>query len=159
LPSAAGQAGSLYDHCLRALDHVDRAGVGPHGLPHMGHGDWNDGMNRVGAQGKGESVWLAWVEIAVLTEFAALVEARGDAARAAGMRGRADALHTAVESQAWDGSWYRRAYFDDGTPLGSAQSPACRIDSIAQSWAVLSGAADPPRTHQAMESVERFLVD
>jgi cyclic beta-1,2-glucan synthetase len=157
LPAVAEPPGSLYDHCLRALDRVDR--VGTHGLPLIGHGDWNDGMNRVGSQGKGESVWLAWFAIAVLKPFAELVEARGDAARASALRRRAEALRAAVEAEGWDGAWYRRAFFDDGTPLGSARNDACRIDSIAQSWAVLCGAADPERARRAMQAVDETLVD
>src|SRR5262245_47271303 len=136
LAPPAGQPGPLYEHGLRGLDRVDQ--LGPHGLPLMGHGDWNDGMNRVGAGGKGESVWLAWFAIAVFRRFAGLAEARGDAAKAADLRRRADAMAAACEAKAWDGDWYRRAYFDDGTPLGSAQNAACQIDSLPQSWAVLS---------------------
>ena len=159
LPAVSEQAGSLLDHCLRALDRVARVGNGRHGLPLIGHGDWNDGMNRVGSQGQGESVWMAWFAIAVLDAFAELVEARGDAARAAGLRRRAESLRAAAEANAWDGAWYRRAYFDDGTPLGSAQDEACKIDSIVQSWAVLCGAADPARARRAMQAVHEHLVD
>jgi cyclic beta-1,2-glucan synthetase len=157
LAPAAGQPGSLYEHCLRGLERVDRRGA--HGLPLMGHGDWNDGMNRVGAGGKGESVWLAWFAIAVFRRFAGLAEARGDSARAADLRRRAGELAAACEANAWDGAWYRRAYFDDGTPLGSARSAACQIDSLAQTWAVLCGAADPDRARRAMEAVDARLVD
>jgi cyclic beta-1,2-glucan synthetase len=116
-------------------------------------------MNRVGAQGKGESVWLAWFAIAVLKPFADLVESRGDPDRAAALRRRADSLRAAVESNAWDGAWYRRAYFDDGTPLGSARNYACRIDSLAQTWGILSRAAEPARALRAMEAVDDNLVD
>jgi cyclic beta-1,2-glucan synthetase len=157
LPALAQESGSLYDHCLRALNHANR--LGAHGLPLMGHGDWNDGMNRVGNRGLGESVWLAWFSIACLNQFAELAEARGESGRSAGLRRQAEALRAAVEAHAWDGRWYRRAFFDDGTPLGSAQNQACRIDSIAQSWAVLSGAADPVRARQALEAVSEYLVD
>jgi cyclic beta-1,2-glucan synthetase len=125
----------------------------------MGHGDWNDGMNLVGAEGKGESVWLAWFAIVVFRRFAELAEARGDSARAADLRRRADELAAACEKNAWDGAWYRRAYFDDGTPLGSSRSPACKIDSLAQTWAVLCGAADPDHARRAMEAVDAKLVD
>jgi cellobiose phosphorylase len=159
LADVADAPGTLYEHCLRALDRVDHQGVGAHGLPLMGTGDWNDGMNRVGSRGQGESVWLAWFEIAGLSQFAPIVEARGEADRAAVLRRRADALRDAVEANAWDGDWYRRAYFDDGTPLGSAQDAACRIDSIAQSWSVLSGAARPERARKAMQSADEHLVD
>jgi cyclic beta-1,2-glucan synthetase len=157
LAPPAGQPGPLYEHCLRGLDRVDRKG--PYGLPLMGHGDWNDGMNRVGSGGKGESVWLAWFAITVFRQFAGLAEARGDADRAADLRRQADALATACEANAWDGAWYRRAYFDDSTPLGSASSPACQIDSLPQSWAVLSGGAEPDRARRAMEAVDARLVD
>ncbi len=143
LAPPAGRPGPLYEHCLRGLDRVDHRGV--HGLPLMGTGDWNDGMNRVGAGGKGESVWLAWFAIAAFRRFADLAEARGDSTRAADLRRRAGELAAACEANAWDGAWYRRAYFDDGTPLGSARNTACQIDSLAQSWAVLCGAANPDR--------------
>jgi cellobiose phosphorylase len=124
----------------------------------MGTGDWNDGMNKVGAEGKGESVWNGWFMLATLREFAGLAERRGDGARAAWCRERADALRVALEEHAWDGRWYRRAYFDDGTPLGSATNDECQIDSIAQSWAVISGGGDPERARQAMAAVEERLV-
>ncbi len=131
------ESSSLYDHCVRAIEWASRLGI--HGLPLMDHGDWNDGMNRVGAEGKGESVWLAWFYIACFTQFARIAESRGDSARAANWHQRADALRSATEQTAWDGAWYRRAYFDDGTPLGSVQNDACAIDSIAQTWGVISG--------------------
>ena len=124
----------------------------------MGCGDWNDGMNRVGIEGKGESVWLAWFLAATLRRFAEHAAARQDADVAERCRRRADAYAAAVETTAWDGAWYRRAYFDDGTPLGSAQSDECQIDSIAQSWATLSGAGQPDRARKAMESVGEQLV-
>jgi cyclic beta-1,2-glucan synthetase len=135
-PETTAEAAPLYDHCVRALEHGSRYGV--HGLPLMGTGDWNDGMNRVGAGGKGESVWDAWFQIYILSRFAPLAEARGDQARANLCREQAERLHAAVEERAWDGRWYRRAYFDDGTPLGSNQNDECKIDSIAQSWAVIA---------------------
>jgi cyclic beta-1,2-glucan synthetase len=124
----------------------------------MGAGDWNDGMNRVGIEGRGESVWLAWFLCTTLRAFAAQAEARGDHAIASDLRARADAYAAAVEAHGWDGEWYRRAYFDDGTPLGSAQSEECKIDSIAQSWSVISGAGDPERQGQAMRALEKHLV-
>jgi cyclic beta-1,2-glucan synthetase len=155
-PTISDQAETLFAHCARALDHS--LAVGGHGLPLMGTGDWNDGMNRVGEQGTGESVWLGWFLHAALGSFAALAETRGDAAHATAWRGHAAALAAALEREAWDGDWYRRAYFDDGTPLGSALGTECRIDAIAQSWAVLSGAADPTRAARAMASVERELI-
>jgi cyclic beta-1,2-glucan synthetase len=132
--------------------------AGPHGLPLIGGGDWNDGMNRVGIEGRGESVWLGWFLIATLRGFAAQCERRADDATAAELRARADRYNGAVEAHGWDGEWYRRAYYDDGTPLGSASSDECRIDSIAQSWSVFSGAGDPARRRQAMRSLERLLV-
>jgi cyclic beta-1,2-glucan synthetase len=156
LPEPSGQIGTVYDHCLRALRRA--ATEGAHGLPLIGSGDWNDGMNRVGVEGKGESVWLAWFLVAALRGFAARSEARGDGAVAADFRARADRYVAAVETHGWDGEWYRRAFYDDGTPLGSAASDECRIDSIAQSWSVISGAGAPERRAQAMRSLERHLV-
>jgi cyclic beta-1,2-glucan synthetase len=155
-PAVSAQAGSLFEHCARALDRS--LAVGAHGLPLIGSGDWNDGMNRVGYRGAGESVWLAWFAYATLQKFVPLAEQRGAAARAGRWRAHAAELQTAVEAQAWDGAWYRRAYFDDGTPLGSAGNAECRIDSIAQSWSVLSGAADPVRARRAMDEVDAYLV-
>ena len=155
-PHPSDQLGSIYEHCVRALRRASTAGS--HGLPLIGIGDWNDGMNRVGVEGHGESVWLAWFLIATLRAFAPHAERRGDAALAAEFRERADAYAAAVETAGWDGEWYRRAYFDDGTPLGSATSDECRIDSIAQSWSVISGAGRPDRRAQAMQSLERHLV-
>lgn len=150
------ESSSLYDHCVRAIEWASRLGI--HGLPLMDHGDWNDGMNKVGAEGKGESVWLAWFYIACFTQFARIAESRNDSARAANWHQRADALRSATEQTAWDGAWYRRAYFDDGTPLGSVQNDACAIDSIAQTWGVISGAASPVRASQAMKAVDARLV-
>jgi cyclic beta-1,2-glucan synthetase len=124
----------------------------------MGTGDWNDGMNRVGNQGRGESVWLGWFLHATLWEFARLAEARGESARADAWRAHVHTLKTSLEAHGWDGDWYRRAYFDDGTPLGSVANAECRIDSIAQSWGVISGAAEPARAARAMAAVEEYLV-
>ncbi|WP_422925319.1 GH36-type glycosyl hydrolase domain-containing protein [Singulisphaera sp. PoT] len=146
----------VYDHCVRAIKNGMKTGV--HGLPLIGTGDWNDGMNRVGNHGRGESVWNAWFQIAVLTRFAVLADSRGDAGTARLCRDHAEALRAAVEKEAWDGSWYRRAYFDDGTPLGSSENDECKIDAIAQAWAVISGAGDPRRASQAMAAVEESLV-
>jgi cyclic beta-1,2-glucan synthetase len=154
-PSEAN-AVTVYEHCLRALDHGCRFGV--HGLPLMGTGDWNDGMNRVGAGGKGESVWVGWFLGAILRQFVDLVQTRGDSQRATQCTERAERLRRAIEDNAWDGAWYRRAYFDDGTPLGSAQNDECRIDSIAQTWAVISGEADADRARRAMAAVDEQLV-
>jgi cyclic beta-1,2-glucan synthetase len=154
-PSISVERASLYEHCARAV--AISLATGAHGLPLMGTGDWNDGMNLVGADGRGESVWLAWFLLSILPPFAALTEARGDTARAAEYRAHVERLRQSAEG-AWDGEWYRRAYFDDGTPLGSRENEECRIDAITQSWSVLSGAADPVRARQAMESVDKQLI-
>jgi cyclic beta-1,2-glucan synthetase len=156
-PMVADEKATLFEHCALGLDRSLVNGV--HGLPLMGTGDWNDGMNRVGIEGKGESVWLAWFLYATLQAFAPLAEARGEQVRAATWRRHAEALRDSVEREAWDGEWYRRGYFDDGTPLGSASNSECRIDSIAQSWGVISGAAEPERARRAMASAERQLID
>ncbi len=156
LPANAEETGSLFEHCARALDHS--LAVGAHGLPLMGTGDWNDGMNRIGEAGRGESIWLGWFLHVALTQFAALADGRGDTAHSTAWRAHAAALALALE-RAWDGGWYLRAYFDDGTPLGSHTQAECRIDSIAQSWAVLSGVAEPGRAMAAMASLDRDLVN
>ena len=155
-PRASDERGTLFEHCARALDRSLTAG--PHGLPLMGTGDWNDGMNEVGAEGKGESVWLGWFLHTVLSQWAELADARGEGKRAERWRSYVNALKEALEREAWDGHWYRRAYFDDGTPLGAAVNDACRIDSIAQSWSVISAAADPARRERAMAAVDEHLV-
>jgi len=154
-PVAASEDGSLYEHCARAID--KGLTIGSHGLPLFGGGDWNDGMNRVGAKGLGESTWLGFFLHSVLTSFAPICEARNDRNRADRYRGEAARLAGALDS-AWDGEWYRRGYYDDGTPLGSAQNDECRIDSIAQSWAVLSGAVPIKRAERAMDGVRTFLI-
>src|SRR5207249_10102070 len=155
-PRVSGERGTLFEHCARALDRS--LSVGSHGLPLMGTGDWNDGMNLVGAEGKGESVWLGWFLQTVLTEWAELADARGAVERAKTWRCHAGALKESLEREAWDGEWYRRAYFDDGTPLGSAGNDVCRIDSSAQSWGVISGAAEAARGRRAMAAVEGYPV-
>jgi cyclic beta-1,2-glucan synthetase len=155
MPGVSDQTATLFEHCALALDRGSQ--VGEHGLPLFGTGDWNDGMNRVGEKGKGESVWLGWFLQSTLVSFAPLAAARGEHARAARWLAHAATLQKSLE-QAWDGDWYRRGYFDDGTPLGSALSVECRIDSIAQSWSVISGAADPTRAARAMANVESQLV-
>ena len=155
-PRASEERSTLFEHCARALDRS--LAVGAHGLPLMGTGDWNDGMNEVGAGGKGESVWLGWFLHAVLSEWADLADARGEGKRAERWRGHVSALKESLEREAWDGGWYRRAYFDDGTPLGAAANDACRIDSIAQSWSVISAAGDPARRARAMAAVDEHLV-
>ncbi len=156
LPGASPQTASLYGHCVRALE----SGLtrGAHGLPLMGSGDWNDGMNSVGEQGHGESGWLGWFMVATITAFLPYAERRGDTERVKRWRAYAAELRGALE-RAWDGEWYRRGYYDDGTPLGSHESEECRIDSIAQSWSVIAGATSREHASQAMESVDRMLVD
>jgi len=155
-PGQSEDRGTLYEHCARALD--CSLEVGSHGLPLIGAGDWNDGMNRVGHEGRGESVWLGWFLLMNLRDFARVADLRGEEERAARWRSRADSLKASLEEEAWDGEWYRRAFFDDGTPLGSAENDECQIDSIPQSWAVISGAGDTQRARRAMESVEQRLV-
>jgi cyclic beta-1,2-glucan synthetase len=150
------QAHSLYEHCRRALEKGSTSG--PHLLPLMGSGDWNDGMNRVGIQGRGESIWLAWFIGSTLERFADLCNIRGDTEHAELYLRRADEYRLAVEEHAWDGKWYLRAFYDDGTTLGSSQNRECQIDAIAQSWAVLSEAGQPERAAQAMQSVSEHLV-
>lgn len=156
LPRVTEERASVYEHCVRALRKACTSG--PHELPLIGCGDWNDGMNRVGIEGRGESVWLAWFLIATLRPFAEHAESRGDATVAAELRSLADGYAGALERAGWDGDWYRRAYFDDGTPLGSAQNEECRIDSIAQSWSIISGAGKPERASRALQSLEEHLV-
>ena len=155
-PAVSGQSATLYEHCERALRLSRR--YGSHGLPLMGAGDWNDGMNLVGIAGKGESVWLAFFLVTVLKRFAPIAHARGDAALAASCEDDAAMLQANVEASAWDGAWYQRAWFDDGAPLGTAANTECQIDSIAQSWSVLSGAAPAERARAAMASVLHRLV-
>jgi cyclic beta-1,2-glucan synthetase len=158
-PMVADESASLFEHCARGLDQCIEL-TGEHGLPLIGTGDWNDGMNRVGAHGKGESVWLGWLLLRTIELFAPLAESRDAVcvARAGRWRAHATSVRGALERDAWDGEWYRRATFDDGTWLGSKNSDECQIDSIAQSWAVLSGAADPARAAQAMASLEKHLI-
>jgi cyclic beta-1,2-glucan synthetase len=153
-PLVSAQSATLFEHCVRAIDKGLTAGA--HGLPLIGSGDWNDGMNRVGHAGRGESVWLGWFLHTVLQQFIPLCETR-DTARAARYTSEAGRLAGMLEL-AWDGEWYRRGYYDDGTPLGSAQNDECKIDSIAQSWAVLSGAAPMKHAEQAMDAVRTHLV-
>ena len=156
MPTRSGHSASVYEHCVRAVRHGLRFGV--HGLPLIGSCDWNDGMDKVGEEGKGESVWLAFFLIEVLQRFAEVAQLRQDAVFASECRSEAAKLAANVEQHAWDGEWYRRAYFDDGTPLGSHGNEECQIDSISQSWGVLSGAADPVRVRGAMEQVNQRLV-
>jgi cyclic beta-1,2-glucan synthetase len=155
-PAVSEESASIYEHCARAIDRS--LAVGQHGLPLMGGGDWNDGMNRVGHLGKGESVWLGWFLYTTMAAFMPHVDARKQKARGNRYRKHLENLKKALEEKAWDGDWYRRAYFDDGTPLGSARNEECRIDSIAQSWSVMSGASDPYRMGRAMAAVEEYLI-
>jgi len=156
-PEISEESSSLFEHCARALD--QSLATGHHGVPLIGTGDWNDGMNRVGEQGKGESVWLGWLLNVALKAFAPIAKARGDVKHAAQWQEHAARLESSLEREAWDGDWYRRAWFDDGTPLGSAENDECRIDAIAQSWAVISGAASPDRAARAMAAVDQNLID
>jgi cyclic beta-1,2-glucan synthetase len=155
-PVIADDTAPLFEHCARALD--QSLEVGKHGLPLIGTGDWNDGMNRVGELGQGESVWLGWFLHATLVGFASLASARDEHTREMRWLAHAAALRKSLEQEAWDGNWYRRGYFDDGTPLGSASSAECRIDSIAQSWSVISGAAERSRAVRAMSEVDSQLI-
>lgn len=147
----------LYEHCARAIDRALR--FGEHGLPLMGSGDWNDGMNTVGNRGRGESVWLGWFLCDILRAFGTVATQRGDRERAQRYAAVREQLVHALDQNAWDGAWYRRAYFDDGSPLGSADNTECRIDSIAQSWALLSGAGDADKVRAALKSVDNELVN
>jgi cellobiose phosphorylase len=155
-PILSNTEASLLEHCRRAIAHS--ATAGPHGLPLIGGGDWNDGLNRVGLGGKGESVWLAWFQICVLNDFGELLMLREFTEEAKACRARASRLAKTIDAQAWDGAWYRRGYFDDGTPLGSSDNLEARIDSIPQTWAAIAGAGDPNRVEVALRSLEENLV-
>ncbi len=147
---------SLYDHCCRAIDHAFR--LGEHGLPLMGCGDWNDGMNKVGAHGKGESVWVGWFLVVLLEQFIPLMKNEAIERNRANTALELTLLRNNIETNAWDGEWYRRAFFDDGTPLGSKENDECQIDSIVQTWAIMAN-ANPDRTDQALEKVFERLVN
>ncbi|KRE86136.1 cyclic beta 1-2 glucan synthetase [Rhodanobacter sp. Soil772] len=157
LPQPSGLHETLYQHCVRAIER-SLTQRGAHGLPLIGGGDWNDGMNRVGEKGRGESVWLGFFSGEVLSRFAEVARLHDDEAFAQRCEDAVAQLRIALEQHGWDGAWYRRAWFDDGTPLGSAGNDECRIDSIAQSWSVLSGMASPERRQQAMNSLDAHLV-
>lgn len=157
LPTVSGRRDTLYAHCRLALERGVRL-LGGQGLPLFGTGDWNDGMNKVGEHGRGESVWLGFFLFDALQRFAPVAEGEGDSAFAAWCKAKADTLQQALEAHAWDGAWYRRGWFDDGTPLGSQVNDECRIDSISQSWSVLSGAGASMRSTQAMASLDEHLV-
>ena len=156
-PEKSSTEGTIFDHCRRALDRA-LSRLGSRGLPLIGTGDWNDGFNRVGREARGESVWLGWFLEANLKRFADIAAGLGEPELAATWRQGALGLQESLEAEAWDGDWYRRAFFDDGTPLGSAVNPECRIDSIAQSWSVIHGGARSGRGQRAMDSVEEYLV-
>jgi cellobiose phosphorylase len=156
LPNKSEESATLYQHCVRAIERGLRFGV--HGLPLMGCGDWNDGMNLVGRDGRGESVWLAFFLYDVLRQFAGLARSRNDPAFADRCETQAGQLQQNIERHAWDGGWYCRAYFDNGQPLGSTANPECQIDSLPQSWSVISGAGEPQRSRQAMTAVDAHLV-
>jgi N,N'-diacetylchitobiose phosphorylase len=156
LPDDSGTAGSVYEHCCRSIDRSLTAGV--HGIPLMGSGDWNDGMNRVGREGKGESVWLGFFLFAILGDFIPLAESRADNARVVRYRTYKENLGEVLNDAGWDGGWYRRAFYDDGTPLGTSAASECRIDAIAQAWSVLSGAAPADRAEVALDAMEKYLV-
>ena len=156
LPARSEATATLYQHCVRAI--LRGLNFGAHGLPLMGSGDWNDGMNLVGMQGKGESVWLGFFLYDTLVRFSELARAHDDAPFADRCHAQADELRRNLEQHGWDGGWYRRAFFDDGSPLGSSSNPECQIDSIAQSWSVLSGAGDAARSRMAMQALDQRLV-
>jgi cyclic beta-1,2-glucan synthetase len=156
LPGRSQESASLYEHSVRAI--LKGLNFGKHGLPLMGSGDWNDGMNMVGAEGKGESIWLGFFLYDVLMQFTEIALGHDDPLFAERCKSEAAQMRLNIEEHCWDGEWYRRAYFDDGTPLGSINNIECRIDSISQSWSVLSGAGDPERTRIAMDAADRYLI-
>ncbi len=156
LPSRSEETATLYEHCRRAI--LKGLRFGEHGLPLIGSGDWNDGLNMVGVGGKGESVWLGFFLYEALLKFVEIARKRGDVSFAEDCQREAAQVRRNIEQNGWDGAWYRRAYFDDGSPLGSASNPECQIDSVAQSWSVLSGAGDAGRSRLAMEAVDQRLV-
>jgi cyclic beta-1,2-glucan synthetase len=156
-PNISTQEASVYEHAARAIDHSLKVGI--HGLPLMGTGDWNDGMNRVGHEGRGESVWLAWFLCQLVENFAPMARARGDQERALKWEQAATGWKAALDGSAWDGQWFKRAFFDDGTALGSHLNSEARIDLIAQAWSVLSGVASPALQRMALEAVQENLID
>lgn len=156
IPEDSGRRGSLYEHCCRAIDRSLTSG--PHGLPLIGTGDWNDGMDRVGEHGKGESVWLGFFLYTILQDFIPLCRQQQDTKRVEAYVTYQKQLKEHLNKEGWDGSWYRRAFYDDGTPLGSSENEECKIDTIAQAWSVLSGAATPEKAEKALRSAERYLV-
>jgi len=157
IPKVSEVTGSVYEHCIKAIDKGLRFGV--HGIPLMGGGDWNDGMNMIGSQGRGESIWLGWFLYCVLQKIIPICRYMGDSEKADIYQNHATRIIEAIEKEAWDGSWYRRAYFDDGTPLGSIQNEEGKIDSLSQSWAAISTAAKSSRVEEAMGAIEKYLID
>ncbi|MEX0720189.1 MAG: glucoamylase family protein [Balneolaceae bacterium] len=156
VPDILHEEETLYEHCCKAIDISLQ--FGEHGLPLIGAGDWNDGMNRIGLHGEGESVWLGFFIHIILEKFQKISEERGDVARATKYKETAETLHKHLNNEGWDGEWYLRAFYDDGTPLGSAENDECKIDAISQSWSVISDVASPERKHQVLEAVERHLI-
>ncbi|MCY6483224.1 cyclic beta 1-2 glucan synthetase [Clostridium aestuarii] len=150
------QKGTIYEHCIKAMERGLK--FGPHNIPLMGSGDWNDGMSEVGNKGKGESVWLGWFLYSILDNFNEICKSRGDEYRVQRYAEMKEFIKENLEKNAWDGNWYRRAYFDDGTPLGSIENDECQIDSLSQSWAVISNAGDKERVKEAMSALEKYLV-
>jgi cellobiose phosphorylase len=156
IPRISDSKAIVYEHCIRAIERALK--FGPHGLPLIGTGDWNDGMDNIGREGRGESVWLGWFLYTTIQRFAPICEARGEQDRARSLRSIAQKVLEAVEKHGWDGGWYRRAYFDDGTPLGSEQNDECQIDSISQSWAVIAEGANINRVRESMRALENYLI-
>lgn len=157
IPRISEKKGTVYEHCIKAIDKALR--FGEHGIPLMGSGDWNDGMNKVGSKGKGESVWLGWFLSSILNNFIPVCKKYGDEERAEHYKNSLDSIVQSIEKNAWDGSWYLRAYFDDGKPLGSNQNSECKIDSLAQSWSAITGFGDINRTKEALKAVQYYLID
>lgn len=157
IPRISETKGTVYEHCIKAIDYSLK--FGEHGLPLMGSGDWNDGMNKVGYKGRGESVWLGWFLYTILRKFTNICEKEGDNGRKEKYQEVAESLIKSIEENAWDGSWYRRAYFDDGTPLGSIDNSECKIDSLSQSWALISKGGKETRAKEAMQAVVNYLVN
>ncbi|PWT76645.1 MAG: cyclic beta 1-2 glucan synthetase, partial [Bacteroidetes bacterium] len=156
LPTKSEPSTSLYDHCVKAIDHGLR--FGEHGLPLIGSGDWNDGLDKVGNHGKGESVWLAFFLYNILTDFAEIAKTKGDQPYSEKCNREAEQLKKNIQKNAWDGGWYRRAYFDNGEPLGSKENTECKIDSIPQSWSIISNGGDPDRSRTGLEAAYQKLV-
>ncbi|MGE4282671.1 MAG: glucoamylase family protein [Clostridia bacterium] len=156
IPRISQEKSSIYGHCIRAIERALKFGV--HGIPLMGSGDWNDGMSTVGNKGRGESIWLGWFLYNTLSRFIPICEAQKDFERIERYRNISQEIADSMEKNAWDGSWYRRAYFDDGTPMGSVQNTECKIDSLAQSWSIISGAGRPKRSKGAMEALDHYLI-